>query len=148
VGNVPIPDDLKPFPIFRSRNPDSKTKKVKTWWLKDLERDKTWEVAIALIDPSVRGVECKGPVAVEKLHFLQNSRNLGDRKCLERPRKSFVGHPSAILFWRISQEGVFQQPRPIGALAEFARNACRERSVERHGHYPQGSGNPRFRRNI
>jgi hypothetical protein len=55
-------------------------------------------------------------VAVEKLHFLQNSRNLGDRKCLERPRKSFVGHPGAILFLRISQEGVFQQPQAISLI--------------------------------
>jgi hypothetical protein len=44
VGNVPVPDDLRPFPIFRSGNPDSKTKKVKTWWLEDLEHDKTWQV--------------------------------------------------------------------------------------------------------
>jgi hypothetical protein len=50
-------------------------------------------------------------VGVEKVHFSQNSENLGDRKCLGKPRKSFVGHPSAILFLRISLEGVFQQPR-------------------------------------
>jgi len=56
----------------------------------------------------------KSGVAVEKLHFLQNSRNLGDRKCLlGKPRKSFVGHPNAILFLRISREGVFQQPQAI-----------------------------------
>jgi hypothetical protein len=52
-------------------------------------------------------------VAVEKVQFPQNSENLGDRKCLEKPRKSFVEHPSAILFLRISREGVFQQPRLI-----------------------------------
>jgi hypothetical protein len=52
-------------------------------------------------------------VAVEKVHFSQNSRNLGDRKCLGKPRKSFVGHPNAILFLRISREGVFQHPRLI-----------------------------------
>jgi hypothetical protein len=28
-------------------------------------------------------------------------------------RSPFVGHPDAILFWRISQEGVFQQPQAI-----------------------------------
>jgi hypothetical protein len=33
---------------------------------------------------------------------------LGDRKCPGKPRKSFVGHPDAILFLRISREGVFQ----------------------------------------
>jgi hypothetical protein len=37
--------------------------------------------------------------------------NLGDRKCLPDPRRSFIAHPDAILFWRISWEGVFQQPR-------------------------------------
>jgi hypothetical protein len=30
--------------------------------------------------------------------FCQNSKNLEDRKCLPKWRKSFVGHPSAILF--------------------------------------------------
>src|SRR2546429_9022414 len=38
---------------------------------------------------------------VEKLHFLQNSKNLGDRKSLGKLRKSFVGHPDTILFSRI-----------------------------------------------
>jgi hypothetical protein len=37
-------------------------------------------------------------VGVEKLHFRQNSENLGDRKCLGKPRTSFVGHPSAKFF--------------------------------------------------
>jgi hypothetical protein len=50
-------------------------------------------------------------MAVEKLHFRQNSEKLGDRKCLGKPRKSFVGHPDAILFSRISREGVFQHPQ-------------------------------------
>jgi hypothetical protein len=45
--------------------------------------------------------------------FVPNSQNLGDRKCLGDPRKSIVGHPDAILFLRISLEGVFQQPRLI-----------------------------------
>jgi hypothetical protein len=52
-------------------------------------------------------------VAVEKLHFLQNSKNLGDRKCLGKLRKSSVGHPDTILFSRISLERVFQHPRLI-----------------------------------
>ena len=30
-----------------------------------------------------------------------------------KPRKSFVGHPSVILFLLISRAGVFQQPRDI-----------------------------------
>jgi hypothetical protein len=37
-------------------------------------------------------------VAVEKLHFRQNSEKSGDRKCLEKLRTSSVGHPDAILF--------------------------------------------------
>jgi hypothetical protein len=52
-------------------------------------------------------------VAVEKLHFPQNSQKLGDRKYLGKPRTSFVGRPDAILFLRISQEEVFQQPQAI-----------------------------------
>jgi hypothetical protein len=54
-----------------------------------------------------------GPYAVEKLHFLQNSKNLGDRKCLGKLRKSFVGHPDKILFSRISLERVFQHLQVI-----------------------------------
>jgi hypothetical protein len=50
-------------------------------------------------------------VGVEKLHFRQNSENLGDRKCLGKPRTSFVGHPSAKFFQPFSDERVFQQPR-------------------------------------
>jgi hypothetical protein len=62
-------------------------------------------------DPAVNG--CNQAVAVEKLHFSQNSQNLRDRKCLGKLRKSFVGHPDAILFLRISRERVFQQPQAI-----------------------------------
>jgi hypothetical protein len=60
--------------------------------------------------------ECNGEVAVEKLHFPQNSRNLGDRKCLRKTRTAFVGHRDAILFSRISREGVFQQPRDFSTI--------------------------------
>jgi hypothetical protein len=35
---------------------------------------------------------------VEKLQFLRNSRNLGDRKCLGKPGKSFVGLRRAEFF--------------------------------------------------
>jgi hypothetical protein len=31
------------------------------------------------------------PVDVEKVPFSQNSRNLGDRQCLGKLKKSFVG---------------------------------------------------------
>jgi len=60
------------------------------------------------------------PVAVEKLHFLQNSKNLGDRKCLGKLRKSFVGHPDTILFSRISRERVFQHRQAITVRREKA----------------------------
>jgi len=43
--------------------------------------------------------------------FVSNRQNLGDRKCLPDPRRSIVGLPDAILFWRILRERVFQQPR-------------------------------------
>ena len=50
------------------------------------------------------------PVAVEKLAFLEESRNLGDRKCLVGVGKSFVELPDAKQFLRILDERVFQQP--------------------------------------
>jgi hypothetical protein len=62
-------------------------------------------------------------VGVEKVHFPQNSKNLGDRKCLGKLRKSFVGHPDAILFLLISREGVFQQPRLISTVEQFYRRS-------------------------
>jgi hypothetical protein len=55
-------------------------------------------------------------VGVEKLHFRQNSENLGDRKCLGKPRTSFVGHPSAKFFQPFSDERVFQQPRDLTSI--------------------------------
>ena len=44
VGNVPVPEHLKAFPIFRLGNPDPKTHRVTTWWLEDVENDKSWRV--------------------------------------------------------------------------------------------------------
>ena len=44
------------------------------------------------------------PVGVEKVHFLQNSQNLGDGKCLGKPRKSFVEVPIAKFFRAFSGE--------------------------------------------
>jgi hypothetical protein len=46
---------------------------------------------------------------------------LGDRKCLGKLQKSFIGHPDAILFSRISREGVFQQPLLIALNQEIVR---------------------------
>jgi len=60
---------------------------------------------------------------VEKLHFLQNSKNLGDRKCLGKLRKSFVGHPDTILFSRISRERVFQHPQTFTLRTRFDSTA-------------------------
>jgi hypothetical protein len=50
--------------------------------------------------PSGKGLRncCNQGVAVEKLQFLRNSRNLGDRKCLGKPGKSFVGLRRAEFF--------------------------------------------------
>jgi hypothetical protein len=55
-------------------------------------------------------------VAVEKLIFLKNLPNFGDRKCPDDPRESFIAHPDAILFLRFSLSGVFQQPRLITTI--------------------------------
>jgi hypothetical protein len=41
---------------------------------------------------------------VEKLHFPLNRGNLRDRKCLPKPRKSFVGLPIAKFFRPFSGE--------------------------------------------
>ena len=62
----------------------------------------------------------QNPVAIEKLQFGQNSRNLGDRKCLPKRRSSFVGLPIAKFFRRFSGEGVFQQPLPITLIIGLA----------------------------
>lgn len=42
VGNAPVPEEGKPFPIFRDGVADPNTKKVKTWWLWDGETE--WRV--------------------------------------------------------------------------------------------------------
>jgi len=39
VGSVPIPPQFQAFPIFRSGSADPITKKVKTWWLWDGEKE-------------------------------------------------------------------------------------------------------------
>jgi hypothetical protein len=46
----------------------------------------------------------KSGVAVEKLGISEIRANLGDGKCLGDPRRSFVGHPDAILFLRFLRE--------------------------------------------
>jgi len=39
VGNAPIPEKQKPFPLFRDGVVDQKTRKVETWWLWDGENE-------------------------------------------------------------------------------------------------------------
>ena len=39
VGNAPIPEKQKPFPLFRNGNEDPKTKNVETRWLWDGEKE-------------------------------------------------------------------------------------------------------------
>jgi hypothetical protein len=46
----------------------------------------------------------RSTVGVEKVHFLQNSQNLGDGKSLGKPRKSFVEVPIAKFFRAFSGE--------------------------------------------
>jgi hypothetical protein len=61
-------------------------------------------------------------VGVEKLCFLQNSRKLGDRKCLGKLKKWFAEHPDVILFLRISPEGVFQHSQAITLKTPLVRS--------------------------
>src|ERR1035437_8077532 len=53
------------------------------------------------------------PVAVEKVRLPENGRNLGDRKCLGKPRKSFAGLPSAKFFRPVLRDRVFQHPQAL-----------------------------------
>jgi hypothetical protein len=49
--------------------------------------------------------------ADRRIFSRSKQRGFGDRKCIGKSRKSFVGHPGAILFLLISRAGVSQQPR-------------------------------------
>jgi hypothetical protein len=51
----------------------------------------------------------KNPVAIEKLHLPPEQPKFEGYKMPRKLRTSFVGHPGAILFWRISRAGIFQQ---------------------------------------
>jgi hypothetical protein len=44
---------------------------------------------------------------------------LGDRKCLGKSKRSFVGHPSAKFFRVFSRARVFQQPQAIALIEVF-----------------------------
>jgi len=82
------------------------------------------------VSPDVTSL-LKKLVGVEKLTFHPKQPNWGDRKCLGDPTKSIVGHPDALLFLRISREGVFQQPRlqtvitkpPASSFLSFTRSS-------------------------
>ena len=77
-------------------------------------------------------------VAVEKLRFPSKRPKFGGYKMSTKLRKSFVGHPSAILFSRISGEGVFQQPlaltlkMTVGILSERSGNNSSSGRSSRH----------------
>jgi len=55
----------------------------------------------------------------------QNSRNLGDRKCLPKRRSSFIAHPDAKLFRALSIERVFQHPRLLTTSTRFSLSGRR-----------------------
>jgi len=57
---------------------------------------------------SCRVIEGMVPDSMALPGFLPNAQDLGDRKCLGKLRKSFVGYPDAILFLIISRPGVFE----------------------------------------
>ena len=58
IGNVSVPEPLKPFPLFRcGASMDSTTQKVKTWWLWDGTSE--WRVAALSADQRklpIRGI--------------------------------------------------------------------------------------------
>jgi hypothetical protein len=71
-------------------------------------------------------------VAVEKLHFRQNSENLGDPKCPGKPRTSFVGLPIAKFFQPVFVErGDFtHDPRAVGEVKwAFAKRSIFHRQT-------------------
>jgi hypothetical protein len=59
-------------------------------------------------------------VAVGKLDISEIGGNLGDRKCLAEQRKSFVEHPDAMQFLRISGQRVFQHPRLLTTVENYS----------------------------
>jgi hypothetical protein len=47
-----------------------------------------------------------------KTPFLPKQPKFGGRKCLGKPRKSFVGFPSAKIFRPVLRESSFSTPKP------------------------------------
>jgi hypothetical protein len=65
-------------------------------------------------------------VSVEKGQFPPKEPKFEGYKMSRKLRKLFVGHPGAILFLRISREGVFQQTRLITTVAQgYSRGSDR-----------------------
>ena len=65
-------------------------------------------------------------MGVEKVHFLQNSQDLGDGKCLEKPRKSFVGFLAQSFFGHFlvseffnSHRRLHSKPRSVDSQSEL-----------------------------
>lgn len=56
IGNITVPENLKPFPLFRSGIPDKTTKKIATWWLWNGE--KSWR--IGELTPEQRKLPLRG----------------------------------------------------------------------------------------
>jgi hypothetical protein len=57
--------------------------------------------------------------------LLAKPPKLGESKMPRKLRKSFVGHPSAILFLQISGAGVFQQQRLLATVNFLGCLCCR-----------------------
>jgi hypothetical protein len=70
------------------------------------------------------------PMAVEKPPLLKKRSRRRDRKCPPKSRTSFIGHPSAMLFLRISWEGVFQQRRARPGGGAKRKGTCGGSSLE------------------
>src|ERR1039458_7969573 len=62
----------------------------------------------ALSNPNTR---CS--VSISGLPNWLAMQDLGDRKCIGKSRKSFVGHPSAKFFRPVLRDRVFQHPQAI-----------------------------------
>jgi len=67
VGNVPVPETLQQFPIFRSGTMDPSTRKVEVWWLWDGERE--WRTG--KLTPEQRAFPIRGtwtyPFLIERI---------------------------------------------------------------------------------
>jgi hypothetical protein len=65
----------------------------------------------------------------EKVQFLPKQLKFVGYKMSRKLEKSFVGHPSAILFLRISGEGVFQQQGARPMVGAKRKGTCLDRAI-------------------